>query len=167
MFFAISLIVGAVSLSAIYFSWTWSWATLILAALLLLIPLSGLKAKKKDLRSKKLSDAANIMLEKYGHYYTMPAAAKDFGRAAVVLHACGTIAAIADLFLGYWNGALIGALYFVALGMLARAFDPNNFLYDPAERAVHDEIRTCLEKSADDGRKKAAGKRQRGANLGK
>ncbi len=165
MFFAISLAIGAISLGALYFSKTWSWATLVLAAMLLLIPLSGLKSKKKDMRSKKLSDAANIMLEKYGHYYTMPAAAKDFGRAAVVLHACGTIAAIADVFMGYWNGALIGMVYFVALGMLARAFDPNNFLYDPAEKAVHAEITAYL--SADNGGRQAAGKRQRRTNLGK
>jgi hypothetical protein len=165
MFFVISLVIGAVSLGAIYFSRTWSWATLILAAMLLLIPLSGLKSKKQDLRSKKLSDAANSMLEKYGHYYSMPAAAKDFGKAAVVLHACGTIAAVADIFMGYWNGVLIGIVYFVALGMLARAFDPNNFLYDPAEKAVHAEIQTYL--SADNGGRQAAGKRQRRANLGK
>ena len=167
MFFAISLIIGAISLGSIYFSRSWSWATLVLAALLLLIPLSGLKARKKDLRSKKLSDAANAMLDRYAHYYSLPAAARDFGRAAVALHACGTIAAITDIFLGYWMGVLVGAIYFVALGMIARAFDPNNFLYDPAERAIHEEIRLHLEKSANDGVGQGTGKRRTRANLGK
>lgn len=161
MFFAIALIVGSISLGAIHFSREWSWATLVLAAMLLLIPLSGLKARKKDLRSKKLSEAANVMIDKYGHYYSMPLAAKDFGRAAVVLHLCGTIAAIVDLVLGYWTGVMIGVAYFVVLGMLSRAFDPNNFLYDPAEKTVHEEIRAYLENSADDGVKKAAAKRHR------
>src|SRR5487761_2512612 len=144
MFFAISIVVGIIALGAIFVSKLWSWATLILCALLLLIPLSGLKAKKQDLRSKKLSEAANAMLERYGHYYSMPHAAKDFGRAAVVLHLCGTLAMIIDLFLGYWNGVGIGVVYFIALGMLARNFDPNNFAYDPEERAIHQEISTFL-----------------------
>ncbi len=161
MFFAIALLAGSIALGAIFISKTWSWATLILCAMLLLIPLSGLKAKKKDLRSKKLSEAANAMLEKYGHYYSMPLAARDFGRAAVALHLCGTIAAIVDLFLGYWTGVAIGIVYFIALGMLARAFDPNNFLYDPGERAIHQEIAAFLEKSAKDGLSKTAAKPQR------
>ena len=160
MIFPISILIGAISLGAIHYSKLWCWMTLILCALLLLIPLSGLKAKKPDLRSKKLSDAANAMLEKYGHYYAMPLAARDFGRAAMVLHATGTIAAIIDLFTGYWAGVAMGAAYFVAMGMLAHAFDPNIFAYDPEEKAVHDEIRAFLEKSANDGVGKRSAKRQ-------
>lgn len=159
MIFAISIFIGVVAIAAIFVSKLWSWMTLILCALLLLIPLSGLKAKKEDLRSKKLSEAANAMLDRYGHYYSMPHAAKDFGRAAVVLHLCGTIAAIIDLFMGYWTGVGIGVAYFIAMGMLARAFDPNNFAYDQQERAIHREILAFLEKSANDGLKKAAAKR--------
>ncbi|HQT27496.1 MAG TPA: hypothetical protein PLK99_13020, partial [Burkholderiales bacterium] len=120
-----------------------------------------LKAKKKDLRSKKLSEAANAVLEKYGHYYSMPHAAKDFGRAAVALHLFGAITAIVNLFQEYWTGVAIGVAYFVALGMLARAFDPNNFLYDQAERAIHEEISTFLEKSANEGVGKASAKLKR------
>ena len=159
MFFYLSILAGLAALIAAFFEKTWSWATLILCALLLLIPLSGLKAKKKDLRSKKLSEAANIMLEKYGHYYSMPHAAKDFGRAAVVLHLSGTVTAIVNLFQGYLIGAAIGLIYFVLLGMLAREFDPHNFLYDPAERSIHEEIMEFLEKSANDRVGKAAVKR--------
>ncbi len=159
MFLAISLFVGIIAIGAIFFSKLWSWATLILCALLLLMPLSGLKARKADLRSKKLSEAANAMLERYGHYYSMPHAAKDFGRAATVLHLCGTIATVIDIFLGYWTGVGIGVIYFVALGMLARAFDPNNFAYDQEERAIHKEISDFLEKSANDRLGKAAAKR--------
>ncbi|NNM81882.1 MAG: hypothetical protein HKL98_04655 [Burkholderiales bacterium] len=160
MIFAISILIGAISLGAIYFSKLWCWMTLILCALLLLIPLSGLKARKKDLRSRKLSEAANVMLEKYGHYYSMPLAARDFGRAAMALHASGTIAAIIDLFTGYWTGVVIGVVYFIAMGMLAHAFDPNIFSHDPQEKAVHDEIRAFLEKSADDRVGKGAAKRK-------
>lgn len=159
MFFYISILAGLTALGAAFFAKTWSWATLVLCALLLLIPLSGLKARKKDLRSKKLSDAANAMLERYGHYYSMPHAAKDFGRATVVLHLSGTLVAIVNLFQGYWTGAAIGAAYFVALGMLARQFDPNNFLYDQGEKALHEEITAFLEKSANDRVGKAAVKR--------
>lgn len=161
MFFAISLALGAIALGALFVSKIWSWATLILCAMLLVIPLSGLKARKKDLRSKKLSEAANAMLERYGHYYSMPLAAKDFGRAAVVLHLCGTIAAIVNLFQGYWPGLAVGVAYFVILGMLAREFDPNNFLYDQGERAIHEEISAFLEQSANDGVGKASAKRKR------
>lgn len=158
MFFAIAIAVGIIALGAAFFSKVWSWATLILFAMLLFIPLSGLKSRKKDLRSKKLSAAANAVLERYGHYYSMPHAAKDFGRAAVALHLFGTITAVVNLFQGYWSGVAIGVVYFVALGMLARAFDPNNFLYDQAEKAIHEEIAAFLEKSANIGVGKASAK---------
>ncbi len=161
MFFAIAIALGSIALGAAFFAKVWSWATLILCAMLLLIPLSGLKAKKKDLRSKKLSEAANAMLERYGHYYSMPHAAKDFGRAAVVLHVFGTITAIVNLFQGYWTGVAIGVSYFIALGMLARQFDPNNFLYDQGEKVIHEEIKAFLERSADEGIGRASAKKKR------
>lgn len=117
----------------------WGWVILGVPFVFLLLTLVSVKQKKWK-HIPELSDSANRMLQKYGHYYTMPFAGRDFSACASTLMFAGIVAAIIGVFKGFWWGIGIAIVNYLIMGLVSRAFDPTNFLADPLEQKGHEEI---------------------------
>jgi len=154
-----------------FFSVLWGWLLLALPSIFLLISLFGVK-RKKWRHIPELSEAANRMFQKFGHYYTMPFAGRDFGRSAAILMCAGIPIAIIGAFKGFWWGIGIAVANWYGMYLVSKAFCPIYSLDDPHEQMAHDEVvsyvtdrlrfgkmpesnqgnnRTVTGKSADDG----------------
>jgi len=123
----------------VFFSVLWGWVILAVPSTFLLITLLGVKQKKWQY-IPELSETANLMLQKFGHYYAMPFAGRDFSASASILMFAGAAIAIVSAFKGFWWGIGIGAINWFLMGFIARAFNPTHFLVDPLEQMGHEEI---------------------------
>lgn len=132
------LICVAAIITAI-FSVLWGWVILGLPTAFLLVTLFHLKQKKWQ-HIPELSEKANQMLQKFGHFYVMPFAGRDFSASVSTLMFAGAAIAIIGAFKGVWWGIGIGILNWFVMGMVSRAFNPTNFLADPIEQMAHEEI---------------------------
>jgi hypothetical protein len=122
-----------------FFSVLWGWIILGFPAALVLVTLFSVKLKKWRY-IPELSNAANQMLQKFGHYYAMPYAGRDFSASASTIQFAGAVIAIVGIFKGFWWGIGIGIINWFLMAMVARAFNPSNFLADPFEKMAHEEI---------------------------
>lgn len=122
-----------------FFSVTLGWIILWIPTAFLLIRLFGVKQKKWQY-IPELSETANQMLQKFGNYYAMPFAGRDFSACANTLMFAGAAVAIIGVFKGFWWGIAIGIVNWFVMGMVSRAFNPANFLVDPTEKMAHKEI---------------------------
>lgn len=109
-----------------FFSVLWGWLILGLPSAFLLITLFGVKQKKWQ-HIPELSDTANQMLQKFGHYYAMPLAGRDFSACASTLMFGGAAIVIIGSFKGFWWGIGIGVVNWLLMGVVLRAFNPTNF----------------------------------------
>jgi hypothetical protein len=141
----IAILLSLAAIVAELFSVLWGWIILALPSAFLITALLGAK-RKKLARIPELSELANDMLQKYGHFYTMPFAARDFSSAASTLMFAGAVVAIVGAFKGFWWGIGIGIVYWFVMGLVARLFNPTNYLVDPAEMVVHEEIVSWISK---------------------
>ncbi len=142
----IGILVILLSLIAIvvsFFTILWAWILLALPVAFLLLTLFGLKRKRWQ-RLPELSPSANARLQKYGHFYAMPFAGKDFSSAASALTLAGAIVAIIGAFKGFWWGLALGGVNYVLTAQVAKAFNPTSFLADPLEESAHAEIIALL-----------------------
>lgn len=121
------------------FSVLWGWVVLALPAMFLLVTLLSVK-QKKWAHIPELSYNANRMLQKFGHYYAMPFAGRDFSASASTLMFAGVAVAIIGIFKGFWWGIGIAVINWYLMAHVARAFNPTNFLGNDRERMAHDEI---------------------------
>ncbi len=136
------LLVILICLAAViteFFSVLWGWVILAIPSTLLLVTLFGVKQKKWQY-IPELSETANQMLQKFGHFYAMPFAGRDFSASASTLMFSGAAIGIISAFKGFWWGIGIGALNWFLMGFVSRAFNPTNFLVDPLEQMGHEEI---------------------------
>jgi len=122
-----------------FFSILWGWIIFGFPAAFLFVTFIGVKQKKWQY-IPELSEAANQMLQKFGHYYAMPFAGRDFSASASTLMFAGAAIAIIGLLKGFYWGIGIGIINWFAMGMVSRAFNPTNFLADPIEQMAHEEI---------------------------
>ena len=148
----LKLIALAAAIAAFWSVWL-SVALLILTQAALLITLLALKAKKFE-HVSELSQEANQMLRKFGHFYNKPFAGTSYsGTASLVMLSCIS----AGLVFGFrqaWGPTAVAAIGFIAMGFTARAFNPTNFLVDDSERLAHQEIIQYMQfRSAHKGRK--------------
>ena len=136
------LIAIALSLVAIvtaFFSALWAWVVLAVPIALLLVTFMGLKQKRWK-HIPELSEAANAMLQKYGHYYTMPFAGRDFSASSSTLMFAGAAIAVIGAFKGFWWGLVVALANWLVMGLLSKAFNPTSFIADPLERLAHEEV---------------------------
>jgi len=96
--------------------------------------------QKKWAYIEELSSKANELLRKFGHFYATPFASMDFSASSTTVGIAGALIAIVGVFNGFWWGILIGVVNWFAMGALARAFNPTNFLLDDDERIAHEEV---------------------------
>ena len=114
------LIAIALSLVAIvtaFFSALWAWVVLAVPIALLLVTFMGLKQKRWK-HIPELSEAANAMLQKYGHYYTMPFAGRDFSASSSTLMFAGAAIAVIGAFKGFWWGLVVALANWLVMGLL-------------------------------------------------
>jgi hypothetical protein len=133
------ILICLVALITEFFSVLWGWVVLALPAVFLLVTLLGVKQKKWEF-IPELSIDANLMLQKFGHYYAMPFAGRDFSASASTVMFTGVAIAIIGIFKGFWWGIIIAVVNWILMAFIARAFNPSNFLVDDRERMAHDEI---------------------------
>ena len=133
------IIVCLVAVITEFFSVLWGWVILAIPSAFLLFILFGAKQKKWQY-IPELSNTANQMLQKFGHYYAMPFAGSDFSASASTLMVAGAVLAIIGVFKGFWWGIGIGVINWFLMGFISRAFNPTNFLVDHNEQMGHEEI---------------------------
>lgn len=123
-----------------FFQPVWAWAPLVMAALILLIVLLSLKLKEWRY-VEELSPGANEMLQKFGHFYSMPFAGRDFSGACSTIQFGAVAVGVVGAFSGFWWGLGIAALFWFVLGPAAMAFNPTNFIQNqPGMLAAHEEV---------------------------
>src|SRR3972149_6518371 len=122
-----------------FFSAVWGWIILCIPIVFLVVTLLWLKQKKWHY-IPELSESANQMLQKFGHYYAMPFAGRDFSASASTLAIAGGVIVIVGLFKGFWWGIGIGILNWFVMGMVSRAFNLSYFQVDYSEQKAHEEI---------------------------
>ena len=122
-----------------FFSVLWGWVILVVPSAFLLFALFGLKRKKWQY-IPALSDAGNQMLQKFGHYYAMPAAGMSFSASASTLMFAGAAISIIGAFNGFLWGIGLGVINWILMGFVSRAFNPTISLVDPLEQFGHKEV---------------------------
>jgi hypothetical protein len=135
----IAIVLSLVAIVTAFFSVLWAWVVLAVPIALLLITFMGLKQKRWK-HIPELSEPANAMLQKFGHYYTMPFAGRDFSASSSTLMFAGAVIAVIGAFKGFWWGFAIAVANWIVMGFLSRAFNPTNFIVDPLERLAHEEV---------------------------
>ena len=88
-----------------------------------------------------MSPEANELLQRYGHYFAMPFASKDFSASAATSQFAGIIIAVIGLFRSFWWAIGLAAVNWFAMGFVAVSLSPVSLLVQsPALRIAHDEI---------------------------
>jgi predicted RNA-binding Zn-ribbon protein involved in translation (DUF1610 family) len=75
----------------------------------------------------------------------MPFASADFSGAASTVQIAGAIVAAIGLFKSYWIGGAFAVAGWFVMSIIARGFNPSNFLADEYEWAAHHEILSFLQ----------------------
>ncbi|SRR5258706_11703826 len=160
MVHALVTIFCLVAFVAAFFFPFWAWVPIGLADGYLLYVLGGAKRMKWKY-IPELSRAANEMLQRYGHFYTMPFAGTDFSSSASGLQIAGIAVDVVCAFKGFWWGLGLAVLNYLVMGPVSVSFNPTHFLKDPSKKNAHDEVIAHIrnhhdvgagEKRADQGR---------------
>jgi len=91
-------------------------------------------------QTTELSPKAKELLNKFGHYYQRPFAGSDFSSASSGVGLASLVVAAVNAYKGFWWGVVIGVVFYMAASLLARQFNPENFLVDKEEERAHEEI---------------------------
>lgn len=97
---------------------------------------------------------ANEMFKKFGRFYTMPFARRDFSSSASGIVIAGWILAVIGLFHGFKWGIAFGLAIWIIMGLVARGCNPSEFLIDDDERAAHNEIISFIQQKKKEKREK-------------
>jgi hypothetical protein len=135
----ITILIGIGAIITAFFSKIGGWIVLALPVTIIILTYLGLKQKKWK-HVPELSQTANEMLQKFGHYYAMPFAGRDFSASCSTLGFIGIGVAIIGLFKGFWWGIAIAIVNWIVMGFMARSFNPSNFFIDLTENVAHDQI---------------------------
>lgn len=140
MFQLTTIVLSLVAIAISFFSLIVAWAVLAVATTPLLVMLVGVKQKRYK-NIPELSEAGNAMMQKFGHYYTMPAAGRDCSASASTIAFSGIAIAVIGAFNGFWWwGWSIAGINWLLMGLVARAFNPSHYLADSSERLAHEEV---------------------------
>ena len=119
----------------------WAWIPIILADLIIFIQLWVAKGKYRFKYLPDLSPEANDLLKRYGHYFAMPFASKDFSASAATSQFAGIIIAIIGLFRGFWWAIALAAGNWFLMGFVAVSLSPASLLIDSTTLQIaHDEV---------------------------
>jgi len=147
MYQMISLVLCLASIIWAFFSPLWAWSPIILVGLVLLVNLFGLKTQKWN-HFEELSPSANEMLQRFGHYYHMPLACRDFSATASTIQFVGVGVGIVDVFNSFYWGIGLGILFYIVFAMVAKEYNPQNFIQGTSMEISHQEILDWLEQKS-------------------
>jgi hypothetical protein len=88
----------------------------------------------------ELSSQANALLQKYGHFYSMPAGSIDFASAAKAVSLAATLLGILGLSRSMYWSVPLAVVWVVAMRALAAKLHPIRVLQSPSNRAAHGEV---------------------------
>lgn len=135
----VAIILGLASIGWSFYSPLWAWGPLFAGAAFLLLTLFGLKQKKWRYIDE-LSPAANEMLQRFGGYYSLPFAGRDFSAASSTLQFVAVAVGVIGAFKGFWWGLGGAAVFWFGLGPVAMAFNPSNFIRGTQFQPAHEEV---------------------------
>lgn len=138
----ITILISLVALGLIFIvAPIWSWAPILLADLFIIFQFVSVRKAYKVSPIPTLSEEANALWMKYGHYFSMPLASRDFSASAAILQFVGVAVAILCAFKDfYWGIGLAVANWFL-MGTIAVGFTPAALLAKiPSLRQAHDEV---------------------------
>jgi hypothetical protein len=144
VFTPIALVLAIIAVILNFISISWGWLFFTGCAVCLFLYLKALQAKKWK-RIPELSNEANKMFSKYGHFYIYQHGARDFSVACTVIQLSATIIAISNIFQKFWWGILFGIIAWVVMSFIAKGFNPTNFL-TPDEEDAHQEVIQYIQK---------------------
>ena len=101
---------------------------------------------RKYSKVEELSDEANLLFRKYGHYYMRPFSGSDCSASCSLLSLAAITAVIISCFRGDWWSIAVAIPIYASAAYAAREFNPTKFL-SPIEQIYHDEIISWIESS--------------------
>jgi hypothetical protein len=136
------------SIIVCFFSRMWGWIILAVPFVYLLSQALIVKFIYRWKHIPELSTEANRLIQKYGHYYAMPFAGRDFSSASSAVGITGMIISIIGLFFHFWWGIALGLTSLGIGNYLGRFYNPSMFLelLSESEKQAHDEIMSFLRK---------------------
>ncbi len=142
MFQMITIIIAVVSvILSFVLHPIWGWIPIAIVDLIIGIQLWAAKQKYRFNYIHDLSSEANELLQRYGHYFAMPFASRDFSASAATSQFAGIAIAIIDVFNTLWWGIALAAGNWFLMGFVAVSFSPVSLLEkSPALQMAHDEI---------------------------
>ena len=135
----ISIIIGLGSIIWSFFSPKWAWLPIAVLISIIVITFFSVKLRKWKYIDELSSDA-NKLLQNYGHYYSMPFAARDFSSSSSTIQFIGIAMAISNAVKGFYWGIAIAVLIWLIMGPIAMGFNPTSFIKDESFRSAHEEI---------------------------
>ena len=119
----------------------WAWVLIILVDLVICIQLWAVKQKYRFNYIPDLSPESNDLLQRYGHYFAMPFASRDFSASAATSQFVGIIIAIIGLFRSFWWAIGLAVANWFVMGFVAISLSPVSLLAkSPVLQIAHDEI---------------------------
>jgi hypothetical protein len=136
------------SIIVCFFSRMWSWIILAIPFVYLISQAFLVKFIYKWKHIPELSNEANRLFQKYGHYYAMPFAGRDFSSASSAVGITGMVISIIGLFFQFWWGILPGLMSLWFGNRLGKFYNPSMFLelLSDTEKQAHEEIMSYLVK---------------------
>jgi hypothetical protein len=119
----------------------WGWLPIALIDVVICVQLWAAKHKYRFDYFSGLSSEANELLQRYGHYFAMPFASKDFSASAATCQFGGIALAIIGIFKSYWWAVGFAAAQWCLMGVVAVSLSPvSKLAKNPALQIVHDEV---------------------------
>jgi len=124
----------------------WGWLIIGLVDGFLMLTFWSAKRRYRFKYVEELSPEANAMLQRYGHYFAMPFASRDFSASAATSQFAGVALGIISAVSGFWWGLALAAMNWFVMGAVAVGLSPAApIAQDPAARIAHDEVAAFLQ----------------------
>lgn len=130
-----------------------AWSAVGLLDLFFLGQLFVVRSRYKLDHNLMLSEAANAFAAKYGHYFLMPFASRDFSASSATVQFGGLALAVVTWFAEFKLGALFAVANWLLMGYVATSFSPAAPLAKyPELRLAHDEVMEFVQERSEHGR---------------
>lgn len=122
-----------------FFNVIWSWIAIgLLSVLLSFITIVFKRRRWKDI--PELSPLANSMMQRYGHFYTLPVTCRNYSGLASALMLATVVVAIVGALDQFWWGFGLLIVSWVLLYPISKALNPGSFIRGTADEAAHQEV---------------------------
>lgn len=113
------------------------WAVYFVPLVLLWLWIAAIKRERYE-EVPGLSERANAMIQKFGHYYRWPVASRIFSAFTSGLTLAAIVLAIINLFQEFWWGIGLGIIGYVLSSRVAWMFNPTQFISNAARKGIMD-----------------------------